>query len=390
MRFSPNRPEGLTHAAVVRALEMRDGRIWAGTNGNGIDVLDRNLRRVAHMAPNTKDPGALSDGAITCLAQSADGTIWVATLNASLHRLRPGATRFDRVPVDRLPGGPIRTIAFSRDGTLWAGAAEGMARVDPSSLATRIYKQWPGAAKASPAIESIVVAAGDKLWAGTDNGLYSFDPGNESAVRIGKDSSRGDGLPDNWVPDLMLARDGRLWVGTAGGACILTHWDGRNARFDSIAAHLGRTPSPAESLIEDDDGAVWIGPRLRVDPHHWTARDLGAADGCTFRNFFIASRAKTSDGRLLFGSPQGLLVVEPRALTASNEEAPVVATALRVDGAPRPGAAALPSLTLSPSERSFTLDFAALDFASPSQQMYRYRLDALDPDWTIAAAINTP
>ena len=308
VRFSPARPDGLSHPAAVRAMEARDGRIWIGTNGNGIDILDRTLHRVAAHRPDARDPGALADGAITCLAEAEDGTVWVATLNSMLHQMRPGASRFERVPAARLPGGPIRTMAFDRHGTLWAGAAEGMARVDPVTLETRLYKRWPGAGTSSPAIEAIVVAADSTLWIGTDNGLYAFDPRTESATRIGKES----GLPDHWVPDLLLARDGRLWVGTAGGAAVLTRWDGRSARFEAVASRVGRPASPAEAVIEDANGAVWIGPRLRVDPRTWTARELGPVDGVPFRSFFIASRASTQDGRLLFGSPEGVLVRTPQ------------------------------------------------------------------------------
>jgi diguanylate cyclase (GGDEF)-like protein len=381
LRASPNHPEGLTHAAVVRAMEMRDGTIWAGTNGNGIDILDRDLRRVGSIRPPE-----LSDGAITCLAQADDGTIWVATLNSMLHLRRPGAARLESVPADRLPGGPIRTIAFGAGGTVWVGAAEGMARIDPVTLQTRLYRRWPDAAWSSPAIEAIVVARDGKLWVGSDNGLYAFDPLTESATRIAKDS-RKDGLPDNWVPDLMLARDGRLWVGTAGGACILTHWDGRTARFDRVSERVGRIPSPAEALIEDREGNVWIGPRLRVDPRSWTARELGPPEGCAFRNFFIASRSRTRAGLLLFGSPEGLLVADPSALQPVKDDAPIVATSLQVEGQQRRGAAVLRSLSLSAAERSFTIDFAALDFAAaPNQRRYRYRLDELDAQWTFAGA----
>jgi len=379
LRASPNLPEGLTHAAVVRAMEMRDGTIWAGTNGNGIDILDRGLRRIGEIRPPE-----LSDGAITCLAQADDGTIWVATLNSMLHRRRPGAAVFERVAADRLPGGPIRTIAFGADGVVWAGAAEGMVRIDPFTMETRLYRRWPGAAWSSPAIEAIVVATDEKLWVGTDNGLYSFDPRTESSVRIAKDNSRNDGLPDNWVPDLMLARDGRLWVGTAGGACILTDWDGRTARFERVSERLGRIPSPAEALIEDAEGDVWIGPRLRVNPRDWTVRELGPADGGVFRNYFIASRSRTRNGLLLFGSPEGLLIADPKLLPSWRDDVPIVATALQIEGKPRRGAAVLRSLVLSPSERTFTLDFAALDFSAPQRPRYRYRLDGLDPEWTSA------
>ena len=209
--------------------------------------------------------------------------------------------------------------------------------------------------------------------------VYAFDPRTESATRIGKDS----GLPDHWVPDLLLARDGRLWVGTAGGAAVLTRWDGRSARFEAVASRVGRPASPAEAVIEDANGAVWIGPRLRVDPRTWTARELGPVDGVPFRSYFIASRARTQDGRLLFGSPEGVLVVDPAAIGAGDGAAPLVATSLRVEGKARPGASVLSSLQLSPAERSFALDVATLDFDT-QHRSYRYRMDGLDADWIVA------
>ena len=345
LRFSPNRPEGLTHPAAVRAMEMRDGTIWVGTNGNGIDILDAALRRVGGHRTDV-----LGDGAVTCLAQSVDGTIWIATLNGMLHRMQNGAIA--HLPLAKLPGGPIRTIAFGADGTVWAGAAEGMVQVEPRTLATRVHRQLRGAA------EAIVVAPDGTLWVGSDNGLYSFDPRSATATRVAA----------GWVPDLMLARDGRLWVGTANGAAVM-----EKGRLRPI------TNTPAEALLEDDHGAVWIGPRLRIA--NGRQREFGANDGCTYRSFFIASRARTRDGRLLFGSPEGLLVVHPQLIAEGTAAPPIVATALRVEGKPRAGAAVLSSLTLTPAERSFSLDFAALDFAQ--RQNYRYRLDGLDRDWTM-------
>jgi len=381
LRYSPNRPGGLSHRAAVRALELRDGTIWVGTNGNGIDIFDRDLHRIGEFRADV-----LGDGSVTCLAQSEDGSVWVATLNSMLHRLRPGAQTFEHIDAAHLPGGPIRTIAFTKDRVLWAGAAEGMARVDPATLETRIYRSWPGATKSSPAIESIVAASDGTLWVGTDNGLYSFDPRSESMVRIARDPSRADALPDNWVPDLMLARDGRLWVGTAGGAAVLTHFDGRGAQFHRVQS------GAAEALIEDADGNVWIEGGGRLGRLTWAGgtpaplQELGPADGVAFRNFFIASRARTRDGRLLFGSPEGLLVVDPKLLPRASDAAPVVATALRVEGQPRAGAEVLRALTLTSSERSFTLDVAALDYTAASRQRYRYKLEGLDPDWTLAGA----
>ncbi|HVE71991.1 MAG TPA: two-component regulator propeller domain-containing protein [Thermoanaerobaculia bacterium] len=251
LRFTP---------PVVRAMEMRDGTIWAGTNGNGVDILDRELQRIGNYRPNAN---GLTDGAITCLAQSADGTIWGATLNSMLHRLRPGANRFEAVPG---PGGPIRAMTLDRDGTLWIGAAQGMARVNPKTLETRLYNEsWP-------AIEAIAITSDGTVWVGSDNGLYAFDPRTETARRFAKPT-----LPENWVPDLLITRDGRLFAGTSGGAVLI----GPIGPIRPIRP-IGPT-RPAEALLEDAEGAIWIGPRIRIRGSE--VREFGPPDGVAFRNF---------------------------------------------------------------------------------------------------------
>jgi diguanylate cyclase (GGDEF)-like protein len=394
LRYSPSRPEGLSHPAAVRALEMQDGTLWVGTNGNGVDIFDRARGRIGGHRPNPLDPGALADGSVTCLAQAADGTIWVATLNGTLHRLRPGAHGFERfAEAQGLPGGPIRTLVFGPDGALWTGSAQGLARIDPSTSQVTAFHHRPGDPRSltSDTVEALAFTADGTLWIGTDSGLDAFDPRHGTAVHFQHQPGQHQpgsraGLPDNWVPDLMVARDGRLWVATQGGACILTGWDGRTARCEPVAERIGRPPGPVESLIEDAQGWVWLGPRLRVDPKSWKSQELGPADGCDFRSFFIASRSRTAGGELLFGSPEGLLLVRPEQIATWTYAPPVVVTSLHVDGVERRGAAQLQRIVLAPAERGFRLDIAALDYTSPQKNAYRYRLEGFDPGWSTADA----
>jgi diguanylate cyclase (GGDEF)-like protein len=360
IRHSPQRPEGLSHPAAVRAMEMSDGTVWVGTNGNGVDVLDASLRRVSNHPL----------GAITCLAEGPDGTRYVATLDGGLQRLRAGSTGFEKI--GGLPGGPIRALTFGPDGELWAGAADGLARIDGDRVTVYRHDRENASTLSGFAVEAIAITGDGTMWVGTDNGLNVFDRRRGTAVRI------TEGLPNNWVPDLMVARDGRLWIATHAGACILKSWDGKRAAFERVAEKLKRAPAPVESLIEDEQGEVWLGPKLRVDPLDWTAEEFGPGDGCDFRSFYIASRDRMRDGSLLFGSPEGLLVVQPRELRRWTYAPAVVATSLRVDGVER---AIGSELKLSPDARGFRLDFAALDLSAPERNRYRYRLEPFDANW---------
>ncbi|MFP5248170.1 MAG: diguanylate cyclase, partial [Thermoanaerobaculia bacterium] len=363
LRYTPADENGLSHPVAVRALQMQDGTIWVGTNGNGIDIFDRNWKRVGGHS--------LNKAAITCLAQAPDGTIYVATLDGSLHRIR--GSQFTRLTkADGLPGGQIRAMTFGPRGELWAGSAEGLARIDANGIRAYKHVRDDPSTLSGHAVEAIAFTPNGRMWVGTDNGLNLFDPDRGVATRV------TEGLPNNWVPDLMVDRGGRLWIATHAGAVILNEWDGRRATFESVSANLRRPPAPVESLLEDDRGYVWFGAKLRVDPRTWTARELGSSDGVEPRSFFIASRAKLDDGSLLFGSPEGLLIVQPRAMRAWTFAPPVVATSLRIAGkelaVPR-------ALTLRPGARDFRLDVAALDFTAPERNLYRYRLEGFDRDW---------
>ena len=350
LRYSPAIRDGLTHPSVVRALETSDGRIWAGTNGNGVDILDGELHRVDHI-------GNLADGAVTCIAQAANHDVWVATLDGTLQRMSTG-TRFTKD--DGLPGGPIRTIAFTKDGAVWVGSAFGMARIDPDTKQVTAYGR---ATLSANAVEAIAVAPDGTLWIGTEHGLDHFDPASGRVEHIER------GLPDKWVPDLTFDRKGRLWAGTHGGAVVLV-----DGRFVNVAAKIHQKPFPAEELVEDGSGKMWIGPHLRVDADTWTAETFGPADGSVFVNIFIASRARTRDGRLLFGSPQGLLVVDPAKIRPWTFAPQVVATS------------GVTSLRLLPRHRTFHLEFAALDLTAPERLAYRYKLEGHDEEWIAADA----
>lgn len=385
LRSSPNLPEGLSHPAAVRALERRNGEVWVGTNGNGIDVFTPDFRLLRGYRPNKNDPGALADGAITCLVEGADGALWVATLDGTLHFLPPGSETFRRLGKSHgLPGGQIRALTFDPLGKLWAGSSEGLAEIDPETFAIRAFRHRPQdpSSIGGNAVEAVAFDAEGRLFLGTDSGLDLFDPPKGTARHFRHQPGNKKSLPNDWVPDLLLASDGILWVATHGGAALL-HWpDGSDEPyFESLAEKLGPLAGPVDSLIEDTAGQIWLGPRLRVDTKTFRATLFGPADGCSLRSFFIASRFRRRDGSLLFGSPEGLQIIDPARLEPWMYTPPVVATALRVDGRELTGASRLHRLVLQPGQRSFAVDFAALDFTAPERNRYRFQLKGYDSTW---------
>jgi diguanylate cyclase (GGDEF)-like protein len=387
LRHSPANADGISHPAVVRALEAADGRLWLGTNGNGVDILDADGHLRDSLRPNPARPDALADGAVTCLAQAADGAMWVATLDGTLHKISAGSGpqhyRVERLSTRQgLPGGPIRTMVFGPDGALWAGSLNGLARIGKDSRISS-YRHVPEdpSSLSGREVESLAFAPDGTLWAGTDHGLNAFDTASGKAVRILPEPARSDSLPDNWVPDLMVARDGRLWLATQSGVAILKQWDGHKASFDTLSSRLKLPAHAPESLLQDGEGQVWVGGRVRINPRSWQWRAYDRADGMDFRTVFIASRSMNRNGDLMFGSPEGLLLVRPSLLARWDYQPPVNVSSLSIDGVEQPGAAILAQRVLAPGQQHLRLEFSAQDFSAPQKLHYRYRLEGYDSDW---------
>jgi ligand-binding sensor domain-containing protein/signal transduction histidine kinase len=144
-----------------------------------------------------------------------------------------------------LPQAPVRALLQTRDGYLWMGGDDGLARFDglrfvPFGLAegikfgvvTALLEDFQGA-----------------LWIGSaQDGLSCWQNNQIKTFKV------ADGLPADEVSALAQDRAGRLWIGTSGG---LVCWpDGRpgatNARpFFSDHA--------ITALREYQPGQIWIG-----------------------------------------------------------------------------------------------------------------------------------
>ena len=104
-------------------------------------ALDPALDVSQYAHSSWKYADGFSRGAITAIAQTADGYLWLGTPF--------GLVRFDGVrsvpwqppPGQSLPGTHIRSLLATRDGTLWIGTLEGLARWKDARL-TVLRRQY--------------------------------------------------------------------------------------------------------------------------------------------------------------------------------------------------------------------------------------------------------
>lgn len=188
----------------------------------------------------------LPHNAALSLVQTRDGYVWFGTWEG-LARFNGRSFRvFDRRTTPDLRDDGIRALCEGRDGSLWVGTYRGgLSRLKDGRWTT--YGKKDGLA--SDSVVALSEDAQGHLWVGTQgNGLSRFD--GRAFVTFTKQQ----GLPDDAILSLCPGRDGSLWVGTARGLSRL-----RAGGVESLSGTPGLSGHPVLSIFEDRAGIVWVG-----------------------------------------------------------------------------------------------------------------------------------
>lgn len=191
-----------------------------------------------------------------------------------------------------LPQNTVHAIAQTRDGYVWIGTEEGLARFDGIRF-TLFDKQNTPQLK-SNYIRTLLVDRLGALWIGTAEGLVYMLDGKFTLF------TTNEGLPSNTIQAVYQDRDGNLWVATANGLGLFK--SGGLTTFTTKERLVGGS---IQALFEDAEGALWIATpygvgRLKDGKFvNYTVRDgLGSNS--------VRSIQEDRDGRLWFGSLGGL------------------------------------------------------------------------------------
>ncbi len=404
---------------IVALLEDRSGTLWIGTDGGGLIRVDAAARPVQAVLPG---PPLSAANLITSLAETPDGRIWAGSPAEGLHVLDQ-AGRFSRIPLPGLADEPVPGVFADDEGRLWAGTRSGLFLLSEGRFDAVPVPWFDGIPRAA---RVFVNDAEGGLWMAAGAGFYyrprqgAFENRTQELGGLGRVLAlhRGPsgatwgttlcagivrlvgGLvehrytpPDCRLRGSAVVEEGprRLWVATSEG---LYTFDPHTGAFE-----VHPLPLPATqrfpylySLLRDAAGGLWMGTNsglLRYDPARGTVRRFTRTDGLSNEELNAGAALQTSDGRLVFGTVNGLSIVGRDHLRAPTLGPAVTFTALTRFDEPVTGEPDInlrERLVLTSRQTVFSLRFAALGLGEPARARYRYRMDVLDSAWVDAGA----
>jgi signal transduction histidine kinase/ligand-binding sensor domain-containing protein len=380
-RFSVLGGTALT-TPVYSICESHEGDIWVGSSFGGIYRF--------HGANVTRyGAGDLPLTDVWSLFEDTQSNLWVGTSSYGVYRFQEGkfAPMFDRVQIsDR-----VNVIYEDHRGRIWFGNLNGLTCYEDGQL-TKTAMPWY-----SDEYEVVAIAEDkqDRLWVGTKGaGVFCLSAGQITSYTV------ANGLLSNLAWSLYVDADDSLWIGTADGGLSRVR-DGRIANFaprDGLADHT------ICHIAEDSQGRLWfssphgvfyVGKQAlesfaRGETKSFSCTSYDQSDGmlssaCTCA--FQPAGCKTKDGRLLFPTLNGVVVVRPETVDANTLPPPVLIKEVIVDGIVQSpkittrDQGKIPAVTVPPGKRQFEIHYTALSYSAPEKVRFKYRMKNLDSDW---------
>lgn len=236
-------------------------------------------------------------------------------------------------------------------------------------------------------IRDIFVDRSGRIWIPTNQGLWCLDPGSGTSRKY----DPSDGFQDFRFTSILEDERGRYWIGTyAGGLHI---WNPKTSEMLVINQKSGLSNNAVMGIIQDLAGNIWVSTQKGVN---WLTPD-GNMQGTFFQEDGLSSEEFERfdpyldvDGKLYFGSVDGISIIDPAGLKENPPKEPpkIFLSALRYYDQKR-GAEVLLTKNLSlkkrikigPDRRNIQLQVGLSSYLEPQRNRYMYRIEGRN-DWT--------
>lgn len=470
-------------------LEHAPGQIWITTYGGGLVTYDASSGFIRTFIKGAPTPAPLRDNFLRGIFKDRSGVVWVATENG-LARINDASSGIFQIHPSllnpaKLAGTEVRSVS-AVNGQIWVGFDQGefgpidrddhVRKIEsapgvPASLVTKreifaiasvdsntVYAGGTGLFRADlmtrtyrPSLDPLIAlevvgslcADGERLWAGTYNGLYRYDLRTGQSHMYRHDPTDPNSLSENNVREILRTHDGHLWISTRAGLDMRDPATDKFRSFRHIAGDSTTLPGDnVRAMTEDNQGRLWVAttdsglaillrdtpdgkPVFRTldtrtglpsdsilslsrgkDGRIWANTSAGlsviqpvtlaiqtytAGDGVPSTSQKLFGSVTLDDGTLLFRGDDGLIAIEPNHLKQRTYRPPLVMTELQSladPGTPTTSAyrAMHGPIHLNPYHRRFEAQFSLLDYTRSEGTQYSYLLEGIDTQWSEATA----
>gem|GEM_PF-1353245 len=382
---------------LVRCMyRFRNGDYWiCQRNSKQIQMFDQEDRLIGYLAADghiSREATSFTS-AVYSIIETPDGSIWLGTRQDGLYRLQRQSKQ--AFSIQQCSTQPQQVSIFDmeqdRHGRLWMASLEKGLLYLSNDLS---IKEVPSYNHKSFSKAHNLYLHQDTLLVATSQGLVVADISCQNVKDIEfhyhtNHPERSESLRSNLCDFVLVDSQNRLFVCTENAGlnlCTSASLLEKELSFTPIDISDG-LPDISFSLCENGED-LWMTSLFSISKLQVDAQ--GKAKVSFIGSKYLGERTqfveipplKLREDKWLVATSQGLRVMNPKSMILSDFQPHITLTSLDIPGEEKLNYHHIPSsLEINPQQRSFKLEFAALDYRHPQDIYYAYRLKNIDSNW---------
>ena len=386
---------------IIRSIyeDKENKDIWIGTKSGDLYIFDKNLKR--------KSLIPLTQGVPYSITTDTTGNVWIGTKGNGLIILPKGKTTLSNAyshlltDDDKTGGNNIYSVLRDNKGRMWIGTfGQGVFLCEQNNGKLEVTT-FPRFSNKQKQIRCMIQDSSGLIWTGGENGIVTFNP--DSLIKDDShfdwyhfDKSDPQSLNNNIVKVIYEDSMNRIWIGTSGGGLNLTVKDEKQhiVTFKHYTSEEGLANNVVQAILEDERKNLWISTESGISKFSFNGdffENYSFLDTWESDLFCEAASFKRENGELLFGSYNGMYILNPTLFESQSIALPVTITGFSINGIPvTPNSSDSPltqsitetrSIRLKNGQNSFSIEFSSLNFQTSYSHRYTYILENYDKEW---------
>ncbi len=384
---------------VNAIIEDKKENLWVGTVEGGLNCKMKGSNKFIHF---TSPSDGISHNSVSALEEDQSGNLWIGTWGNGFNILDLNKLKQKSFNVYNSPG--LDYIAILKydyiNKGMWVGTNRKIFFFDDETRT--MNSPLPEAMTDNVmGILGCLIDNNNILWIGTSKGLIQinllqFDKNTlkSPAQYFTVDEYKISKLFFRNITCIYQSQDGVIWIGSGGyGICKLEEKEGKYS-LNHFTIDQGLVNNTIFGILEDEQGILWISTGYGLssfDPETSRFVNYTKEDGLINDQFYWnASYKSPTSKNLYFGTIGGLSVMSTSGRYTSQEEKKVVFTKLQILNKTvwksegkyiNSDIAYAKHIDLHEQDKSFSIEFSAMDYHNPSTVLYSYRLLGFEDEW---------
>lgn len=378
--------DNINDGYIHSVLKTQSGKILVKGNGD-LFILDEET--------NTHKPIKLTSSRYKhvkqmTLFEDSKGTIWIGNTSEYLGKYNLGTDSYEEIMMksDKKNYVQFRKInAFYEDidGSLWLGTEIGALNYRPKENKFKTLFQSKDLIYGEYKVNDIIRDSYGDLWFGTQRGLKRYNKNYKLICNYVKKENYKNSISNNNITCIYEDKNKELWIGTQGG---LHHFNRKENTFTLITRPGLEFGDPIMGIVEDEDNNLWLSSTIGIICFNYKNNSFhiyNEADGLQSNEFNMKVFSKGKDGEIIFGGINGFNTFYPRAIKANISKPDIYITDFNILNQPSlkniKKIKEKGEIKLKYWESTFSFQFVALDYLSPTNNKFAYKLQGFDKEW---------